>query len=250
MENMEEQVQEIIETIVPISIDNLKKYFENKNIKFLIDYDSSQIKEEKFLIYISNLDIPCDIKFDKTKESHMDLVKFYMNSKSLINLPLLEEEVLEICLEAAGFGLDDTRKEFISKNQEIIDQWLDILRSMSLYNFYALNGHEKLKEEYILQHEKRNSEGVAINFVNLLKYEDCCLLFMRNCVEGEKLHYYEDIFNEYMFNGKNLFHYWQNENNRLFLLTWAASSGVWRKFPEEGKIFTQIEDGELNDTSI
>jgi arsenate reductase-like glutaredoxin family protein len=246
--------EEIIETIVPISIDNLKKYFENKNIKFLIDYDESKIKDEKFLLYISNLDIPCDIKFDKTNKSHLELIKLYMNSKSLINLPVIEEEVLEICLEASGFGLDDSRKEFIEENYEIINVWLDILKSLSLYNFYTLKEHDTLKEEYILQHEKRSSDGLGINFVNLLKYEDCCLLFMRDTFSSEKLYYYEDIFNEYMFNGKNLFHYWQNENNRLYMLTWAITSGTWRRMAEEGKIknFPEMvtKNGETNVTPV
>lgn len=252
-----ENKEEIVETIVPISIDNLKKYFENKNIKFLIDYDNSNIKDEKFLIYISNLDIPCDIKFDNENKSHLELVKLYMNTRSLVNLPTLEKEVLEICLEASGFGLDDTRKNFIEENREIVKVWLDILKSMSLYNFYTLSDTEKLKEDYILQHEKRNSEGLAINFVNLLKYEDCCLLYMRNEYSGTELYYYEDIFNDYMFNGKNLFEYWQNENNNLYMLTWAVTSGTWEKLVKEGKIsnFSDLlmkkeEIGESNDTSV
>jgi hypothetical protein len=256
--------ENIIETIVPISIDNLKKYFENKNIKFLIDYDNSNLKDEKFLTYVSNLDIPCVIKFDRKNESHKELIKLYMNSKILVNLPVLEVEVLEICLQAFGYDtkVDDesySYHSFIEENDKTINEWLNILRSMSLYNFYTLTDNEKLKDEFILKQEKKNSEGFGINFVHLLKYEECSLLFTRKSGD-EKLYYYEDIFNDYMFNGKNLFHYWQNENNNLFLLTWAVTTGTWEKMVEEGKIMNLPEiiskikeekkTGEVNDTPI
>ena len=255
MNNEIEENFEIDETVVPISIDNLKKYFENKNIKFLIDYDNSNLKDDKFLTYIGNLDIPCDIKIDLSNDEHLKLIKQYMNAKTIVNLPSLEKEVLEICLEAADFGFEEKKYEkFIEDNTEIISTWLDIFRSMGLYNTFTMADKEnKLKENYVLLHEKKTTDRVAINFVNLLKYEDTCLLFQ--CLPEEKLYYYEDFFNEYLFNGNNLFHYWQNPNNNLFLLTWCVSSGKWAEMVEEGKVknlkdIFKEETGETNDTPV
>lgn len=249
------EIEEIIETIVPISIDNLKKYFENKNIKFLIDYDNSSLKSEKFLTYVGNLDIPCDLKLDLTKEEHLDLIKKYMNATTLVNLPSLEKEVLEICLEAADFGFEEKKyKKFIEDNNEIVDVWLSIFRSMGLYNMFTMsNEQNKLKENYVLLHEKNNTNGIAINFVNLLKYENTCLLF--HSLPEEKLYYYEDFFNDYLFNGKNLFYYWQNPNNNLYLMTWCVTSGKWEEMVEEGKVknlkdIFKEETGETNDTPV
>ena len=51
----------MIETIVPIDLKNLKKYFEDKSESYMIDYEKSKLKGAQFLTYISNLDIPCDI---------------------------------------------------------------------------------------------------------------------------------------------------------------------------------------------
>ena len=48
----------VIKTIAPIAIEDLKKYFLDKSITYNIDYTNSKIKGTKLLTYISNLDIP------------------------------------------------------------------------------------------------------------------------------------------------------------------------------------------------
>ncbi|WP_206165444.1 hypothetical protein, partial [Citrobacter braakii] len=58
----------MIETIVPIPLDQLKLYFPDKNTKFLLDYANSSLKGDKFLTYISNLDVPADVKVDITTD--------------------------------------------------------------------------------------------------------------------------------------------------------------------------------------
>ena len=75
----------MIESIVPIELKNLKKYFEDKTETYLLDYKNSTLKGAQFLTYLSNLDIPCDIK-------NMDdeLVSEYLNSQMLVNIPTLE----------------------------------------------------------------------------------------------------------------------------------------------------------------
>ena len=48
----------------PLEIGDLQLYFENKDIKFLIDYEGSTLKGEELLVYLSNLELPCDLKID------------------------------------------------------------------------------------------------------------------------------------------------------------------------------------------
>ena len=72
----------VIETTVPISIDKLKLFFNDKEIVFLIDYDNSEFRGEKFLNYLSNLELPCDIKFDVTNKNHLDLLLEYLKTKN------------------------------------------------------------------------------------------------------------------------------------------------------------------------
>ena len=87
----------IIETIVPISIDNLKKYFTDKNTTFIIDYNKSSLKGNKFLTYISNLDVPCDVILDDSLECQ-ELIKDYMHFSLLCTIPSLEKKVIKILL--------------------------------------------------------------------------------------------------------------------------------------------------------
>ena len=82
----------IIETVAPIAIEKLKEYFNDKQKMFLIDYDNSNLKNEKFLIYLSNLDLPCDLIFDKNKEDHQNLLMNYLKTKNIISIPSLEKE--------------------------------------------------------------------------------------------------------------------------------------------------------------
>lgn len=230
----------IIETTVPISIENLKKYFENKEINFHIDYDNSVLKEEKFLTYLSNLDVPCDVNLNIENEEHQKLISIYMHMQNLVDITSFEEEVLCICLQAAG--VVEVQKEyenFMEKNSQIINHWLQIFRSLSVYNSYIIK-EESIKKTCREKFENIKSEGVGNNFVNLLKYKNCDLLYFYN--EDEKLYFYEDLFEEYMFSGKNLFSFYANKNNKLFLLTWASTNGILEKFIEEM--------GESDDTSV
>ena len=75
----------IIETTAPIAIEDLKKHFEDKETSYLVDYEKSELKGEKLLTYLSNLDLPCDLK-----NITPDLLKDYFHSTSLVNcfLPL------------------------------------------------------------------------------------------------------------------------------------------------------------------
>ena len=69
----------IIKTPAPIDITDLKKYFVDKETFFEIDYAASTIREEKLLVYISNLDLPCDIKVDNDDDV-LELVRCYLES--------------------------------------------------------------------------------------------------------------------------------------------------------------------------
>jgi hypothetical protein len=50
-----------------------------------------------------------------------------------------------------------------------------------------------------------------------------------------------------MFKGKNLYSYWANPNNVLFLQTWSVASGERQKILDE---LTTIEKETENDTLI
>ena len=74
-----------IDTIAPIPIDCIKEYFKDKNIMFLIDYENSKLENKVFLTYLSNLDVPCDLKLDSlSKEKKLALLEAYLDIKNIV----------------------------------------------------------------------------------------------------------------------------------------------------------------------
>ena len=76
----------MINTIVPIELKDLKKYFEDKTETYLIDYEKSKLKGAQFLTYLSNLDVPCDLSnYDD------ELLKEYFESSMLVNYTIIRK---------------------------------------------------------------------------------------------------------------------------------------------------------------
>ncbi len=206
---------DIIETTAPINIDELKKYFINKNTTYIIDYEKSELQGEKLLTYLSNLDIPCDIT-----NYGDDFLVNYLHTKNIVNISSLENDIINILLEKKEL-VEGQHKDFIKDNIDILNQWEKVLESCSLYNVYTINNEDIRKdvESYPLNDtDTRN----GINFISLLKHEHFYTFYSKI---NNRLEYYKHYFNDYMFKGENLYKYWGNNNNPMFLLTYAISTG-------------------------
>lgn len=208
----------IIETKAPIAIEDLKKYFEDKSTSFMIDYAESELQGERLLVYLSNLDIPCDIKnYDK------DLIQTYLKATMIVNIPSLEHEVINLLL-ALKLNEEVPFKEDLKIWEKKID-------SLSLYNMYTINVPEI--QEWVAQFPEENTGDLeGINFISLLKHEETYTLF--EFVKQENLTFYSKYFNEYMFKGQNLYSYWAHENNPMFLLTWSVAAGTIAELRQAG----------------
>lgn len=209
---------EVIHTTAPISIENLKKYFTNKNTLFVIDYTASNLTGQKLLTYVGNLDIPVDIvNFD------LEFVKDYLHSVSIVTLPALEKTVIDILFELKGITKTNNYSDFIADNVDILTSWQKKLDSLTLYNLYTVDASEF--KTYAQSFPSNNSDSLeGINFVSLLKHEAFFEWFA--FINDDDLSFYNKYFNEYMFKGKNLYSFWANENNPMFLLTWGIASGT------------------------
>lgn len=208
----------IIETKAPIAIDDLKKHFTDENVEFLIDYDKSDLKGEKLLTYLSNLDLPCDLK-----NMDMSLLKDYFHSTSLLCCKELEEQAIDVLLQFKtidDFGPDV--QKFISENLDIVKTWTSKLDSLSVYNMHTIN-EPKFKEyaESFTHDDTDELEGV--NFISVLKNTRFFEFYKH--VKKDDLKFYTKYFNEYMFRGKNMYSYWANANNPMFLLTRETVAG-------------------------
>jgi len=212
----------IIETKAPISIENLKKNFTETDVKYLIDYSISDLKGKKLITYLSNLDIPADIK-----NIDLDLVKDYLHSVSLVNISYLENVVIDILFVMKGLAKNKHYDKFISENFEILEKWQNILESLSLYNMYMLNSDNF--RDYAKSHTKDDTKDLeGVNFVSLLKHTRFFNYYKK--INNDKLKFYTHYFNDYMFRGKNMFEYWANDKNPLFLLTWSIANGRGKEY--------------------
>jgi hypothetical protein len=211
-----------IKTTAPISIDDLKKYFVDKETKYIIDYNNSKLQGIKLLTYLSNLDIPCDIEIDNTSDAFFELLKEYLHCPFIVNINSLEQATILLLFSYKGLIQTEIFSKFISENSEIISNWTNILDSCTIYNMSILDCEEF--NEFVKSHPIAENEITqGINFVSLLKHESFYEFY--EIIDQTKLKYYPRYFNEYMFKGKNLFNYWATINNPLFLLTQGIASG-------------------------
>ena len=208
----------VIKTTAPIAIEELKKYFTDKTVSFEIDYANSTLQGEKLLTYLSNLEIPCNVvNYDEA------LLGDYLRASLLVNIPSLEGDALSLLF------MHKNGDEVIFKEE--IALWEKKIDSLTLFNMYTINVPEI--QEWVEQFPTDESNDLTgINFISLLKHEGTYELFQK--INEENLTYYPKYFNDYMFKGNNLYSYWANESNPLFLLTWGISTGVTQELKEAG----------------
>ena len=215
-------MSEVIRTIAPLAVEDLKKYFVDKETKFIIDYENSTIKGDKLLTYLGNLDLPVDV------ENYTDeLIEAYLHSKSVVNIPSLELNVIDLLL---GYKFtfmkhapdNNLFADFYKKNSDILDTWVSKLDSLTLYNMFILED-DSIKN-YVTEFPEDNTNDLTgVNFVSILKHEEFYSWFDKT--DDKTLKYYSKYFNDYMFKGKSLYTFWANDNNPMFLLTWGIASG-------------------------
>jgi hypothetical protein len=213
-----------IKTTAPISIDNLKKYFVDKDTFFTIDYKNSSLKGKKLLTYLSNLDVPSDMDFTECADAEFfEILGDYFNSQTINQIEFLEKAAIAVLKEKTGISNTVIFKDFIAANTEILDKWLDKIYSLSLYSMYIIDEPEFKK--FVSSHPLDESDSLdGINFVSLLRHEEFYELYQT--IDHSRVKFYKNYFNEYVFRGKNLYSYWANENNPMFLLTASIASDI------------------------
>jgi len=213
----------IIHATAPIPIQDLKRFFIDKSISYVIDYDASTLKDQKLLTYLGNLDIPCDVTFDPTNNTHLELFKTYLETSFLVKVNSLERAAIICLLEYKGLTDSKIYVDFIQNNIDLVKSWESRLDSLTLYNMWCIDSQE-FKDWVITHPEDTSDTSKYINFVNLLKHEDFYDYYQ--AINKDSLKNYSKLFNEYCFKGENLFKYWATDINPMFLLTWGISSGT------------------------
>jgi hypothetical protein len=225
----------VITTKAPIGIEDLKIYFQDKDTRYIIDYGISDIKGEKLLVYLGNLDLPCDILYD-TDASLFEMVEAYLKFTHIVNIPSLEYRVIDMLLQRKGLKENFTPAA-VEKYGHLLDAWIEKLDSLVLFNMYCIND-DSIKEQIVSLPTDDTDSTEGINFVSLLKHEEFYSFYQDT--KEEHIKYYSKYFNEYMFKGQNLYSYWANENNPMFLLTWGIANGIVTKEQYDASVATSL----------
>ena len=134
--------QEVINTVAPISIVDLKRYFANKDLTYVINYAGSTLKGSTLLTYLSNLDLPCDVSgFDSQTEVE-ELLRAYFESPFIVHVPALEKLAIAVVFEYKGLIEPSAFASFIAENRAIISHWVNVLDSCMVYNLFIINSQE------------------------------------------------------------------------------------------------------------
>ena len=156
----------------------------------------------------------------------------YFNSPMLLNIKTLEEKAIEILMQYKYEveNPSEKKEEFIKNNEFILAKWIAIIESLTVYNIHTFKNEEY--QELLKSFPTIEGDDLkGINFVSLLKYEIFYDLMVT--VDERNLFFWKNYFEENCFKGKNLFSYWANEKNSLFLLTFGVNQGLI-KFDENG----------------
>lgn len=232
---MEHQEKRSIITTAPIPMDLLRLKF-TEDVHYIIDYTQSKFKGKVLLTYLTNLNLDCEIKFSDT-ESEMSVFKEYLSLTSMVQAPQFENIVIHILLDVLGVpnGLTFDPTEFIQENSDILARWLTNVAMLPTYSFHC---HPKLKE-HVNNYEEVEDDLRGINFVNLIKHPDFPLLI--SAVPDSTWCWNKTFFNEPCFAGKDMFQFFMDKNNPLFISLLTMEGG-----PEAVK-FIEVMSATAND---
>ena len=215
----------VISCTVPIEINKLQEYFNDKEYRFEINYNNSSLQKKEFLTYLSNLEIPSDLisPIQLSYEIKSSLLYEYMVFPAITLISTLNLAVSSIIFRAKGYDLKDAYPNpyfseeeadfFIEQNNELIQKWITFLDSCTIY---AQKSIPELNEMDFLTGgieiiEDRNYIGH--NVVNLFSLD----FFFHNYYSKElgTLYYFKYQFDDRIFGGKDLNYYFFTKHNFL-----------------------------------
>lgn len=215
----------IRQVTLPIPAESLREYFGNKDLFFIVNYSQSKLKGDAFLTYLTNLNIPCDVKFDTplSYETYSEALLAYMNQNSIVNTAGLHVMAAEMLLVAKGLPYErspyalpigeEIVRRFIDENKELIDKWLHFLDSTQVFALSAisaLNRHYQPKDRFPNVDDKNY---IGRNVAMMYCMPDFIGIYF--AIEGAKykMSYFTQQFEQFMFKNDRLAKYFRNRNN-------------------------------------
>jgi hypothetical protein len=238
----------ICKTVAPLSIDEIKRFFSDKSLFFIIDYENSKLSDKIFLTYLSNLDIPSDIELSKNCdiEKVYKLIDSYMDLKTISNCNFLDMIVAHILLREKNVDIgkliinpylnENQVQEFIKTRKDKIQKWNHFIDSSILYLIYCF---EELNKKIQVQNNFPVIEDmnyVGVNVVNMFSIPNFLEIYFSS-TKDISLSFFSEQFTKYMFKGKSFFEFYNNKNNIFIpllqgLIDKTIPIDVLKSFPE------------------
>lgn len=218
-------------TTLPMSPELMREFFEDKEKLFLVDYAGCELKGNVFLTYLSNLGLKSELDFEgAASEEKIELLKNYMTSRHIVECRTLSFAALQAVLayknapEELSSLVEPVLTEeelgrFLDENKDLVYHWALFLDSCLVFlmsSFKELGEALDLKEHY---EEVDDQRFVGLNIVNMFSIDGFFEIYFSLPLMPMK--YFTRQFEEYMFNGKNLFYYFQTEENTLLKLLYG-----------------------------
>lgn len=208
--------------ILPLQDNELLDFIENQNKVFDIDYKGSSLKGDIAFTYLSNLQLKCRFDLQNlTQEELFELLVAYMKTDKIVSVENLEKAVIGIFLLYNGIEIDgfdyglirETAQSFIDANKQLVERWSDVLNSMFLYSILCYGNkidRETAQKDLDVITDKNY---IGLNFVNLFKYPEFYCYFIVK--EIKPVTYFKPYFEDLMFDGNNLYYYFNTETNLI-----------------------------------
>ncbi|MFT6630569.1 MAG: hypothetical protein ACJAS4_000507 [Bacteriovoracaceae bacterium] len=222
----EEKALDVREVKVPLTVDEIKEFFTNKEILYLVNYKESELKGVVFLTYLSNLDLPAEINFTGSSfEEKEELIRIYMETRNILSCETLRLNVAKVLLEYRGINTtdifvapcfsDEEVIRFNANNSALLDKWEQFIESTTLYAQTTVPELEescKLKENAIIVEDQM---FIGANVVNMFSIQSFYELFL-SVPYRKEIVYFKYQFEEYMFRGKNFFSFFNCDENLIY----------------------------------
>jgi hypothetical protein len=210
-------MSKIIETTVPIPVEQLREIIDTSDVKVIVDLTLSSVKPIQALIYLSNLDLDVDVRFDDA--DRLAVLDAYLNLPTLLKCPLLETMVLELILHLKGIiHVDYVDVEWCNQRREVTTKWASLIESTILFipSIVDEDDMPKVSESFT---EDTTNDMIGVNFVNVFDNELFPLVFRR--INWSLVKNYSHYFKDYMYKGHNLFSFWTRPENTVHAMVMA-----------------------------
>lgn len=213
-----------IKTKFPLSMDDLKTVITNPEVNIFADYSQGLIKDRALLIYLGNINV-ANVFFEKQsceEKGFYDLVDSYITFKSGIDLVNLKYSMVQILFAIKGISLSELEQKTVDHfsliSQEGVRDYLadekrldNVLKLMLLVdNFptFMYTCSKEFRDGEIAPEDTfpviDDLDFTGFTFTGLLKLP---LFYMHyfSSLAVEHPFYFKQQFDEFFYNGKNLF---------------------------------------------